>query len=230
LMPVSPTMTPMPVIPTVTLTPVYPTKDIKPPHHEPAPTATPTPVIPTVTLTPVYPTKDIKPPHREPRPTATPTPWMPPPGFLADIYPLPLPVAEGVVWWVGQGCPNPTGLEKADHLPLEAVLEVLTGLGSGDLDIMRRVSDPAFWPLLEPGGWRQEPWPRDWVEVPQPASASPHAEFIANACGEEILERSWWVKLCPGPCQDPNVARAASLTGHFYLIKRKGHWLVWAVE
>jgi hypothetical protein len=176
-------------------------------------------------------------PTETPTPTATPTPigiptqtpWMSPPGFPADIYPPPLPVAEGVVWWVGQGCPNPAGLEKADHLPPEAVLELLAGLGSGDLDTMRRVSDPAFWPLLEPGGWRQEPWPQEWV-VAKPVAASPHAEFIANACGEEIMEHSWWVKLCPGPCQDPNVARAASLTGHLYLIKRKGHWLLWAAE
>jgi hypothetical protein len=91
------------------------------------------------------------------------------------------------------------------------------------------VSDQAFWPLLSPADRRDEPLPREWIKV-HAASDSPYSELLANACGEETVELSRWVKVCPGPCEDPNVARLASLTGHAYLIERNGQWLVWAIE
>jgi hypothetical protein len=50
-----------------------------------------------------------------------------------------------------------------------------------------------------------------------------------NACGN-TLGLSWWVKRCPGLCTDPAVTRAADLMGHYYLIRRRDHWLVWAAR
>ncbi|HEV8633628.1 MAG TPA: hypothetical protein VG370_05215 [Chloroflexota bacterium] len=105
---------------------------------------------------------------------------------------------------------------------------MLSDLGSADLDRSRRASDPAFWSVSR--GWPTT-WPRERLGTPQPVTnASPYADLLANACGKEIMERSWWVTLCPGPCQDPAVARAAALTGYLFLVKRNGHWLVWAAK
>lgn len=184
-----------------------------------------TPVVPpaTATLT-VAPTATLF------KTGLTPTPFVAPTSFAIDIYPPPLSVAKGVVWWVGQGCPNPTGLEKVSQLPIDQVIQVLTDFSSGELYKMRQASDPAYWALLNPGEPRYRPGSKDWITTPQPANASPYAEFLTNACGAETVEKSWWVQLCPGPCQDPNVTRAAALIGHAYLISRKGHWLIWAVE
>ncbi|MEW6406416.1 MAG: hypothetical protein AB1649_31920, partial [Chloroflexota bacterium] len=98
--------------------------------------AMPTSVIPTVTPTPLGPAQEKEDilaqlrklaPTATPEPTATPTAWIAPSGFPTDVYPPPLPVAEGVVMSpLSAGCPNPAGLERADQLPLNAVLEVLT--------------------------------------------------------------------------------------------------------
>jgi hypothetical protein len=160
-------------------------------------------------------------------PTGTPA-WVAPPGFEAEIYPAPLPVAEGVnISPLSVGCPNPAGLEKGRELDLGTALEVLnTFLGTDGLDAKRRVTDPAFWPLLSPEG-RSAPLARDWLEV-HPASASPYGDLLANGCGKQTLELTSWVKVCPGPCKESEVSSPA-LIGHVFLIAREGHWLVWAV-
>lgn len=155
------------------------------------------------------------------------TPWVAPPGFQAEVYPPPLPVVEGVnISPLSAGCPNPAGLERGRELDLGTALEVLnTFLGPDGLDAKRRVTDPAFWPLLSSEG-RSAPWPRDWLEV-HPASASPYGDLLANGCGKHTLELTWWAKVCPGPCKESEVTSPA-LIGHLFLIRREGHWLVWA--
>ena len=152
----------------------------------------------------------------------------PPPAKVAlptDVYPAALPVSSKVTWNVGQGCPNPAGLQEASMLSVDVALDVLNQLFSGDLNKMRQVTDQAYWPLLAAGGGRTEPIPQDWISVPQPARDSPYANLIANACGQDTLDKSWWVKYCAGPCKD---ARSMSLIGNFYFIQRAGHWLMWA--
>jgi len=155
----------------------------------------------------------------------TPTSWVVPPGFDMETYPAPLPVAEGVNIF-SQGCPNPAGMKKGE-LDLDTALEVLNTLGSEDLDAKRRVADPSFWPLLSSVG-RWEPLSRDRVEV-RPGSTSPHGDLLANGCGKQTLELTSWAKACPGPCKESE-GMSPSLIGHFFLILRKGHWLVWAAE
>lgn len=150
--------------------------------------------------------------------------------FDARIYPPSLPVAHGVVLSLSNGCPNPTGVQTVNQVPVAAVQQILTALGTGDLNAMRRVSDRAFWPLLKPDQWRRRYWPADWIGTPAPAQSSPYAGPLISACGKQIVDQSWWVKLCPGPCQDPKVAASQSLTGHIYLIKRLDHWLIWAAK
>ncbi len=161
--------------------------------------------------------------------TLTVTPFIAPLGFSTDIYPSPSPVAEGIVLGLSAGCPNSTGLEKATQLSFDTALDVLKNWLSGDLDRMRHATDPAYWPLLNPEGSKRLLRSEE-LGVPQPANASPYAELIANGCGKQIMGLSWWVTICPGPCQDPAVSRNPSLIGHIYLIERKGHWLVWAAR
>ena len=165
-----------------------------------------------------------------PMPNSTPTPTSA--AFPTDIYPPPVAVAPGIIISpMGTGCPNPDGLEKADQLPRTAVNEVFRSLASGDVDTMRRVTDPAYWPFLRDMGiGTPRPFSEDALSDAQPASESPCAGLIGNACRSKTLELSWWVKSCPGPCTDPDVARSASLMGNFYLIQRRGHWLAWAAE
>jgi len=157
------------------------------------------------------------------------TPWVAPPGFQAEIYPPPLPVAEGVnISPLSVGCPNPAGLERGRELDLGTALEVLNTLLRPDgLDAKRRVTDPAFWPLLSSEG-QGAPWPRDWLEV-HPASASPYGDLLANGCGKQTLELTSWVKVCPGPCKESEGTSPARI-GHLFLIRREGHWLLWAAR
>lgn len=187
----------------------------------PAPATIPVETTPvaTATATTLPPTATMPPPSDTPPPATVTLP--------ADVYPPALPVSSKVTWSVSQGCPNPAGLQKASTLSVDVALDVLNQLLSGDLDKMRQVTDQAYWPLLTAGEGRTEPLPRDWISVPQPARDSPYADLIANACGQDILDKSWWVKSCAGPCKD---VRSESLIGHFFFIQRAGHWLVWGAE
>jgi hypothetical protein len=157
-----------------------------------------------------------------------------PTGFPGDIYPPPVAVAPGInISNMTTGCPNPDGLEQASELPASAMSEIFQSLASGDRDIMQRVADQAYWPYLPDMGMgigTPHPFSQDTLDTPRPASESPYADLVRNACGSKTLELSWWVRYCPGPCADPNVARSESLTGNYYLIRRRGHWLVWAAE
>lgn len=191
------------------------------PATPPAPATTPVEPAPvaTATATALPPTATMPPPSATPSPTIVALP--------TDIYPPALPLSPKVIWIKGQGCPNPVGLQEASTLSIDVALDVLNQLFSGDLDKMRAVTDPAYWPLLTAGEGRAEPLPQDWIRTPQPARDSPYADLIANACGQDTLDKSWWVEHCAGPCKD---VRSESLKGHFYFIQRAGHWLVWAAE
>jgi hypothetical protein len=59
---------------------------------------------------------------------------------------------------------------------------------------------------------------------------APYGELLRNGCGDEVIKRTWWVEVCPGPCADPRVAAQESLKGHLFLIRRRGHWLIWAMR
>lgn len=97
-------------------------------------------------------------------------------------------------------------------------------------------SDRAYWPMIErdiPGRGVGTGAPRYGAVdvVSAPASKSPLAELLANNCGKEIVERSWWVGLCPMDTPrscDPS--DAPSLTGNVVLLQRDGVWRVWFAE
>jgi len=147
------------------------------------------------------------------------------PDFPNEIYPPPLPVSMEIGIIVA--CPNPAGVEKTAELDRDSALEVVNALqNSGDVETVRRLADRAYWPILSP--WpTANPLGLDEVDV-QPASASPYAQLLANGCGDETLESTWWVQSCPGPCSQAEVTSPA-LIGHLFLIRREGQWLLWAV-
>jgi hypothetical protein len=122
-------------------------------------------------------------------------------------------------------CPNPTGLEKADGLPVETALKVIRAYFSGDENTARQASDPAHWDAMVFAALPGERLESDWFQAPQPAEASPYAGLVKAQCGQSILDLSWWVVYCYAPCGQPN--RSASLANDFFLINRQGHWLVW---
>jgi hypothetical protein len=147
------------------------------------------------------------------------------PDFPKEIYPPPLPVSTEIGMIVA--CPNPAGVEKTAELDRDSALEVVNSFwGSRDVEAKRRLTDPAFWPLLS-AGLTGNPQGPDEVDV-QPANASPYAQLLASGCGDETLESTWWVESCPGPCSQAEVTSPA-LIGHLFLIRREGQWLLWAV-
>lgn len=148
------------------------------------------------------------------------------PYFPAWVYPSPVPFLAQGAWPGLTGCANPAGLEEG-QLPLDTALQVLNEfMGAGDLKVKRNVSDPAIWNSLKSEG-RADSLPRDWVSTPQPASGSEYAGTLAALCGKGLLDQSWWLKVCPAPCKEAEVSSPA-LIGHVFLLKRQGHWLVWA--
>jgi hypothetical protein len=157
--------------------------------------------------------------------------------YPPQTYPPPVIINEGVVFHLSAGCPNLTQLTErmaADQVSRDDITAVMAQFTAGDLETRMQVSDQAFWPFLSTTSTTQ---PHDSHVVkpdafsdPQPASASPYAGLIANACGAATVDYSWWVQSCPGPCDEQASTPPPSLTGNFYLIKRNGQWLVWAAE
>lgn len=160
-------------------------------------------------------------------PSETPTLWVLPEGFSTQVYLAPLPLALGA-WPAKAGCPNPAGLVDFEFgMPVETVVYMWDEVRSGDLHRQRQVTDPALWPLLSAAAAAGEPTTPDWVREPMPAGDSPYADLIAAQCGREILELTWLVEVCPGPCLPGG---SESLISQVLMIRRGAHWLIWAVN
>jgi len=191
--------------------------------------SSPLPPSPTSVLIPLPLSSPHPSPTPSPTPSGTPRPTLPP-----EIYPSPLPLAPGVVVPGVQYCPNPQGLEATSLSKAEA-LEVLWAFTSHDPEKVRRATDPAYWQQMDwerlatptrPTVPAEVRLPAERVTDPRPAAASPYGELIRNMCGEEVLERSWWVVVCAGPCEEA-LRKAPALNAHFYFIRRRGQWLIW---
>jgi len=144
-----------------------------------------------------------------------------------DVYPSPVPARPGTdLSPLSTACPNPAGLEGSAQLGVDAAVEVLNALLTpGDVGTQQRVTDPSYWPLLDVGRATRR-LTADQVEV-HSARDSPFAELLANGCGDQTVDATRWVKVCPDACPESESA-APGLVGHFFLIRREGHWLVWA--
>ena len=155
-----------------------------------------------------------------------------------DVFPPPVPARrEG--FGLAAACPNPEGIEYPPSVGAAELMEVVTdhmvAVAKGEFEQAKRTADPAFWPILDQmksarplsSGDVEDIDPTAAGEV-GPARASPHADLIASNCGDQVLEASWWVQVLPRGAR--TAGDAPSLVGNFYLIKRQGHWLIWASE
>ncbi len=194
------------------------------PPSIPALTVTATDILlPSATLIP--PTQTVQPSPTvtdtaapTPSPTMTLTPWP------EDIYPPALPLSGAGAWQGAAGCPNPKGLQAASDFDPQAMTALLTDLFSTDPLKAQIVSDPSLWPLHFHGSG--ETVTTQWIKHFGRASFAPFADLVKAQCGEDILQKSWWINLCAGPCGSGFVA----IESHVFFILRNGHWLVWAVQ
>ncbi len=188
----------------------------------------------TITLTPTTAPADLLlsqtaslSPTYTPQPTinlpATPTPEStlvptssPNPDFPADIYPPPLPFQKPVNGIEMSGCPDLTGVEQANDLSSQDAAEAINTLLSGDPQAFRQGSDQTYWNSSQANAPAQVPLQAKDVQANH-ASLAPYADLIKVGCGQETLDRSWWVEIGSG-----------ALASHFFLIDRAGHWLVWS--
>jgi hypothetical protein len=103
----------------------------------------------------------------------------------------------------------------------------LARFGNDSLDADLHLSDRALWPLIRQA-WQYSPQNGGavlrWSNVVQsgPAARSPYADLVRHNCGSAILSRSIWFAVCGGKglC-------GPALMGHYFLLERHGHWLVW---
>ena len=154
-----------------------------------------------------------------------------------DRYPPATPIAPDVIVSGMDSCPNRQGIEDAAVPPTtDTVVQILTDLKAEDLTTRQQVADPAYWPQLQAAPGQNNTTATDdsaqameeRITVPELAQDSPYADLLASACGEDIVENTWWVQVCPGPCEAERLPQ--SLIGHLYLIERDGQWFVWATE
>jgi hypothetical protein len=172
-----------------------------------------------------YDPANVTPSLPTPPTTAAATPWALPEGFSPEVYLPPSPPVGATGF--EQGCPNLIGLEKADELPLDAAIELVSSYFSGDRDKARHASDPAHWDLLITAQVPQEQLAPDWFEAPEPARQSPYAGLLRTQCGQEALDLSWTAVYCAAPCSQPGIS--ASLMNDFFFVRRRGQWLIWFV-
>lgn len=160
-----------------------------------------------------------------------------PNNFPRDRYPPATPIAPDVIVSGMDNCPNRRGIEEASAPPsIDTVVQILTDLKAEDFTTRQQVVDPAYWSRLQAAPGQNNTTATDEsaqameerLTVPEPAQDSPYADLLVNVCGEDIVEHTWWVQVCPGPCEAEGLPQ--SLIGHLYLIERDGQWLVWATE
>lgn len=135
---------------------------------------------------------------------------------------------------LASACPSPIGLQHVKVDAAEQALDVLDRLlqaqAAGDLHQAKLLTDQAYWPEVQAQlGVKSAPIDRSRVGSVGPAASSPYADLIEHACGKEILQASLWASILPAGVPQEAKANdlAAGITGHFFLIQRHGHWLVW---
>jgi DNA-binding CsgD family transcriptional regulator len=142
-----------------------------------------------------------------------------------DIYPAPLPLQFGA-WPATAGCPNPDSLEDYAGLLPEVAVDVLQRMSVGTREAEMQWTDPAYWPVLI-NPFKDQQITQDWINEIARVSDSPYAQLVTAQCGEETMKLSWWVQVCPGPCQTNGASQ--SLMTNVFMIARM-QWLVWAIQ
>jgi len=153
-------------------------------------------------------------------------------GFPASIYP---PPASFPGWGSAAGCASLGGVQPVPHSAAQDSLRVLSQWGRISKVRDFHLSDRAEWPLVKEN-WAHRPRPAHLVQlrpddvVQGPGTSSAYAELVRTNCGAQILARSWWVAVCPGPYSTRThctLGTAPALTAQYLLLDRRGHWLVW---
>jgi len=153
--------------------------------------------------------------------------------FPPGIYPKPASFPD---WGSPNGCASLKNVARIDREQARhESLQALTQWGQISKWRDRHLSDRAEWPTVR-DHWKHKSGRGHALDIRSnkvvqgPAKRSPYVGLVRHNCGRRILKRSWWVALCPGPY--PGTAKctldaAPALTGHFMLLNRRHHWLVW---
>ncbi|MDD5371657.1 MAG: response regulator transcription factor [Anaerolineaceae bacterium] len=190
------------------------------------PTASPTSTIPVnPSLTPAPASTATAEVGQAPHPTWMPTVISPIFPGDNDIYLPPLPLQFGA-WPATGGCPNPQGLEDfAGFLP-ESAAEELQFIAVGTDEALRQWTDPAYWTVLI-NPFKGKPITQDWIKTITRVSKSPYAQLVTAQCGEDTMNLSWWVQVCPGSCKTFGSSEAL-MTNTFWINRKQ--WLIWAIQ
>ncbi len=150
----------------------------------------------------------------------------------AEIYPPAHSPIENTNWWGNLNCPNEAGVESAIGLSTDNLEQMVLALNSPDILVRHQVTDPAVWPLLVDAPWPTQVWYTETLGTIQPAIPFPYGGFLADACGQTIVNKSVWVQDCGVRCQynSSNTMWGASISTHLYILKRNGRWLIWAIR
>jgi Tol biopolymer transport system component len=192
---------------------------------DPSPTMIPLPTK-TEALAPTSTEKPTLAPSPLPPARLTSIVWFLPEGFEANVYLPPLPLSgQGVASLTN--CPNPLGLEEFAGFPVETAIDLINNLNSGDMEQMRRASDPAMWSMLQADQAKVQNVTESWFDgMVFRADASPYAEMLSAVCGEDVVRLSWSATICRGPCQ---TGGSESLKDHYFFFWRNGRALIWLV-
>jgi hypothetical protein len=135
-------------------------------------------------------------------------------------------------WWGDLSCPNEAGIEPAIDLSPDGLQRMVLALNFPDIQVRRQVTDPSMWPLLVDARWPSQVWYTETLGTIQPAIPSPYGSFLADACGQNVVNKSVWVQDCGVRCQynSTNTMWGASISTQLYILKRNGHWLIWAIR
>jgi hypothetical protein len=156
------------------------------------------------------------------------------PPFPPSIYPA---ASSWPGWGPVGGCASLTGLRSVNAGATRVVLPLLSRYGQVSESMDLRLSDRANWPVVRETwshGFKPHPLrPLRSIDVyGAPAERSPYAAMVRHWCGQRLLQLSWWVAVCPRELR-PSIPCGrrwqSALTGHFLLINRRGHWLVWFI-
>lgn len=147
----------------------------------------------------------------------------------ATTHPAPLPISDDVV--TGDEfrlCPSVVDVSHSGPPSTETIQDVLSGLASDNLRDRRAVSDRSFWTYAERFGTSVAPEALSDARIVDvtPAAESARAQFLANACGTDIVNRSWLVRVCPASCPE-EATSSASMISELFLLERNETWLIW---
>jgi hypothetical protein len=152
--------------------------------------------------------------------------------FPASVYPRP---ASFPHWGSPAGCASLSGVRSVPQNAAQASLRVLSQWGHVRRARDFRLSDRAEWPIVKEN-WAHRRGHAPLVQllpgdvVQGPGARSPYAGLVRANCGAQILGKSWWVAVCPGPLGRRGhctLSTAPALTEQYLLVDRRGHWLVW---